>query len=111
MKQMTTAEFGKATLSTLTEPVEVRRYTTVVGTYYPAGYEPVTALAMGALPEVVPLADLKRLEEQSEEIARLKRELAARPARVEAVRRTDDPFADLAKQDRDFFDRKMGKKK
>lgn len=38
MKEMTSAEFTRANLSTLDEPVVIKRYTKVIGTYYPEGY-------------------------------------------------------------------------
>jgi len=134
MKEMTTAEFAKANLAALAEPVSVRRYTQVVGTYYPMGYEPSSA-------PVAPPPDLGLVEpkitfnEQPDllakivdlelEVKRLKQELAKRPAALEVPeafrpkpaaigvvvnprKASDDPFAGLAKQDRDFFERKLG---
>jgi len=41
MREMTSAEFTRANLSTLTEPVAIKRYTKVIGTYYPEGIDPV----------------------------------------------------------------------
>lgn len=152
MKEMTTAEFAKANLAALAEPVSVRRYTQVVGTYYPKGFEPagpptqtqleidglinashmegevrvIDDLTLTGVSVVAPAATkaaAKVIEDLTEEVARLKRELAARPAEVhttiEAVSaprpvslprapRTDDPFVGLAKQDREFFERKLG---
>jgi hypothetical protein len=132
MKEMTTAEFAKANLAALEEPVRVRRYTKTVGVYYPEGFEPASAPqpAQVTLEEVAPSsveATQKIVEDLTQEVARLKRELAARPfvtpsrppslptdavGKVVSVpRRDDDPFAGLAKQDREFFERKLGKKK
>lgn len=120
MKEMTSAEFARANLAELDEPVRIRRYTKTVGTYYPDGYEPSVAEPppQVALPldEIAPSsvkASQKVLEELTEEIARLKRELARRSI-AEPTWRTStggDPFAGLAKQDRDFFERKLGGKK
>lgn len=122
MKDMTTAEFAKANLAALEEPVKIRRYTKTVGTYYPEGYEPaqqahpaqidfdLTAAAVDVAAEKI-----RGLED---EVARLKRELAARPQAPDpkgAGYRPEHPlkdvFAGLAKQDREFFERKLGKGK
>jgi hypothetical protein len=120
MIQMTTAEFGKANLTKIEDVVEIRRYNTVVGTFYPAGKAVVTLLAASSSPDSL-IGDLKaaeeRIHEQEDEIGRLKRLLAAKsvqmpsPAPVPARNSPDDPFSGLAKQDRDFFERKLGKKK
>ena len=40
MMEMTSAEFTRANLSTLTEPVVIKRYTKIIGTYFPEGMEP-----------------------------------------------------------------------
>lgn len=40
MREMTTNEFANVTVSSLTEPVAVRKYTKTVGTWYPVGTEP-----------------------------------------------------------------------
>lgn len=132
MKEMTTAEFAKANLAALEEPVRVRRYTTTVGTYYPQGYEPAEPVVQTSMlddlrtAETRSAASQKIVQELTEEVARLKRELAARPVvQVPEVMRaqpaamgtvvprksSEDPFAGLAKQDREFFERKLGKKK
>lgn len=125
MKQMTTAAFAKATFGTLDEPIEVRRYTKVVGIYYPAGYDP------SPLPEVLNLvldagltqvAAQKRVDDLEDEIRRLKKLLSERgiasdkvhvwePEVKVAANRREDPFSGLSKQDREFFERKLGKKK
>lgn len=128
MKEMTTAEFAKANLAALDEPVRIRRYTTTVGTYYPQGYEPAAGpdlepQTLFGYDEVLG-ASTKRIEELEEEVGRLKKELAKRPAvavtaggsteallKASMTSRSDDPFAGLAKQDREFFERKLGKKK
>jgi hypothetical protein len=136
MREMTTAEFAKANLAALAEPVSVRRYTQVVGTYYPMGYEPASAPQL-PLPdptlvgtEYGPVHSLigdlaaaeKHVRDLELEVKRLKQDLARRPLTVSpvgkdtsavggttyAVRRTDDPFVGLAKQDREFFERKLG---
>lgn len=135
MKEMTTAEFAKANLAALEEPVKIRRYTKAVGTYYPEGY--IAALPGENIVQVTldnPVQTLKahldEIEELEAEVKRLKKELAARPpvltfadgSRVPVgsellaqERRTvpqhpmKDVFSDLAKQDREFFERKLGK--
>lgn len=139
MKEMTTAEFAKANLAALEEPVSVRRYTKVVGTYYPDGYAPAAApaplqAALESIPDFMPetvapsstKATAKIIEDLTEEVRRLKKELAARPPtpitdglpeswRPQPVAvakiRAGDPFAGLAKQDHEFFERKLGTKK
>lgn len=117
MKEMTSAEFARANLAELDEPVRIRRYTKTVGTYYPDGFEP-SETPQVALPleEIAPSsvkASQKVLEELTDEVARLKRELAKRLP-IEGLAgptRGHDPFSGLAKQDRDFFERKLGGKK
>jgi hypothetical protein len=125
MKEMTTAEFAKANLAALAEPVQIRRYTTTVGTYYPQGYEPQTAEPPPTLgletPQITFQPDpdaVAKIVELELEVRRLKQELAKRPAGLEPDIRprpvavdkvkAGDPFAGLAKQDRDFFERKLG---
>jgi hypothetical protein len=107
---MTTAEFGKANLAKIDDVVEIRRYSTVVGTFYPAGKAVVTLQG-----DETPLKEAaKRIEELEEEVKALKRLLAAKSAPIassSSVKVDGDPFAGLAKQDRDFFERKLGKKK
>jgi len=117
MIQMTTAEFGKANLTKIEDVVEIRRYSTVVGTFYPAGKAVVTLLAATSTPDSL-IGDLKaaeeRIHEQEDEIGRLKRLLAAKSAPIASsgsIKVEGDPFSGLAKQDRDFFERKLGKKK
>jgi hypothetical protein len=135
---MTTAEFAKANLAALEEPVKIRRYTKAVGTYYPEGY-------IAALPgETVPRLDFEftaaavdvaaaKNRELEEEVKHLKKQLAAKIEAFAAIegrtvtstiigsellsqeRRTvpqhpmKDAFSNLAKQDREFFERKLGK--
>jgi hypothetical protein len=128
MKEMTTAEFAKANLAELTEPISIRRYTKSVGKYYPEGYEPATPPQSPAPPDFgllvpdLPAPAAKRVADLEDEVARLKRELAARPAILTApklpdavsrlqVSKSSDPFSGLAKQDREFFERKLGTKK
>lgn len=137
MKDMTTAEFQKTKLEALEEPVKVRRYTKAVGTYYPEGYIATLAVAVPAFEpglldaEVVDqAAQIVALED---EVKHLKRQLAAKIEAFAAIegrtvtstiigsellsqeRRTvpqhpmKDVFSDLAKQDREFFERKLGK--
>ncbi len=136
MKEMTSAEFAKANLAALEEPVTIRRYTKALGTYYPVG---TVYVAPDAPPPPSLFADLpvpglsaatKRISELEEEVARLKKLLAARPPEYvmppgrfldqtssSAPLPKPDPdrvrsaFADLPKQDREFFERKLGKKK
>lgn len=123
MKEMTTAEFAKANLAALEESVTIRRYTQVIGTYFPKGFEPASAPPPPTLGLTEPanslIGDLaaaeKHVRELEEEVGRLKRELAKRPlpavAPIPVTRASGDPFAGLAKQDRDFFERKLGTKK
>lgn len=129
MREMTTAEFAKANLAALQEPVKVRRYTKSVGTYYPEGYiaalpgETEVQTTLAAIPDQTPSlsAAREKIEELEAEVKRLKKELAARPPVgtefVGQERRTvpqhpmKDVFSDLAKQDREFFERKLGTKK
>jgi hypothetical protein len=135
MREMTTAEFAKANLAALAEPVSVRRYTQVVGTYYPMGYEPASAPPPPTLGLTEPVNSLigdlgaaeKHVRDLELEVKRLKQELAKRPAALEVPeafrpkpaavgvlvnpRKSEDPFAGLAKQDREFFERKLGTKK
>jgi hypothetical protein len=134
IREMTTAEFAKANLAALEETVTIRRYTQVIGTYYPKGFEPseVPPAPTLGLDEIAPSsakATAKILEDLTDEVRRLKKELAARPTITTTAMpesghetiavtinpyrptRSDDPFAALAKQDRDFFERKLGKKK
>ena len=120
MREMTTAEFAKANLAALEEPVKVRRYTKSVGTYYPEGYEPKMAVAVPQMalldlePEVV--AQAAQIVALEDEVKHLKKQLATREA-VTAIPGFDarpthpmkDVFSDLAKQDREFFERKLGK--
>jgi hypothetical protein len=138
MREMTTAEFAKANLAALEEPVKIRRYTKAVGTYYPEGYiaslpgETVPRLDFEFTAAAVDVAVAKN-RELEEEVKHLKKQLAAKmesfedlQARTGTVavpvgsellsqeRRTvpthpmKDVFADLAKQDREFFERKLG---
>ena len=136
MLEMTTAEFAKANLAALAEPVSVRRYTQVVGMYYPMGYEPASAPPPPNLGLTEPAASLigdlgaaeKHVRDLELEVKRLKQELAKRPAALEVPesfrpkpaavgvlvnprKASEDPFAGLAKQDREFFERKLGTKK
>lgn len=142
MKELTTAQFAKTNLEALAEPVSIRRYTKVVGTYYPAAFDPTFAPPAPAPPDLGLVAEIpvdvprspsaaKRVEELEEEVAMLKRELAARPivhiqvpeafmaqpaamAKV-AARKPEalpkDVFDALPKQDREFFERKLGRRK
>lgn len=118
MRDMTTAEFAKANLATLDEPVKIRRYTKAVGTYYPEGYiaslpGEIAQTALEPTPPLPTAYTKKRFEELEEEIKHLKKQLAARPAagpdRPEHPMK--DVFSELAKQDREFFERKLGKAK
>lgn len=40
MREMTSAEFTRVNLTKLDAPVTIKRYTKVIGTYYPEGTEP-----------------------------------------------------------------------
>lgn len=135
MKTMTTAEFGRANLAAIEEPVEIRRYTKVVGVYYPSSFSPSDALPLPAEPVEKPVlaATRKKVEELEDEVKRLKKELAARPVEqrqpptgLEALftprererARQAAPAVDasglfdaLPKQDREFFQRKLGRGK
>jgi hypothetical protein len=107
---MTTAEFAKANLAALDEPVEIRRYTTVIGTYYPAGFAQPLAVPTLSLALDAGLAEIsaqKRVDDLEDEVKRLKRLLAAKQPAVTQ----GNAFSDLSKQDREFFERKLGKKK
>lgn len=124
---MTTAEFAKANLAALEEPVTIRRYTKTLGTYYPDGFEPSSVPPPPALFDEeddkarnlvrVPATTVTDLEA---EVKRLKQELAKRPDVATGIPGFDaapskvkagDPFAGLAKQDKDFFERKLGTSK
>jgi hypothetical protein len=110
MIQMTTAEFGKANLTKIEDVVEIRRYSTVVGTFYPAGKAVVTLQAAVEHTQVAQ----ERIDALETEVKALKRLLAAKSAPIassSSVKVDGDPFSGLAKQDRDFFERKLGKKK
>ena len=138
MREMTTAEFAKANLAALEEPISVRRYTKTIGTYYPEGYEPfgpppTQQLALDAVASVeTSLTQASRkVQELEEEVKRLKQELSrarmpsysldeaahAVSGPVVAVGKTygaqksprEDAFEGLAAQDREFFERKLGK--
>lgn len=115
VKEMTTAEFQRAPLTAITEPVQVRRYTTVVGVYYPHGQEPETEDLQAKLDTVYGVmpspSQTNRVKELEDEVAHLKRQLAARSdkAPVRAERHFDLDV--LPKQDREFFERKLGGKK
>lgn len=134
MKEMTTAEFQKAKLDALEEPVKVRRYTKAVGTYYPEGYiaalEPTApASVVSAALDAELIAAQKVIAQLEDDNRHLKKLLASRDALLTSAqvippvgsellsqeRRTipqhpmKDVFADLAKQDREFFERKLGK--
>ena len=125
MKEMTTAEFAKANLAALEEPVSVRRYTKTIGTFIPQSYADDTTRtlqmqldAIDKVPEISLGLPTKpdRIAELEEEIKHLKQELAKRPEAVPIestaghTKKTkggqEDPFADLPKQDREFFLRK-----
>ena len=117
MKEMTTAEFAKANLAALEEPVRIRRYTKVVGAYYPDGtnvFEPPASVQSTVLDAEL-IAAQKVIEQLEEDNRHLKRQLAARDTTQAAVSRPEHPmkdvFAGLAKQDREFFERKLGKTK
>jgi len=110
MIQMTTAEFGKANLAKIDDVVEIRRYSTVVGTFYPAGH----AGEMLQVDETPLKEAAKRISELEDEVKALKRLLAVKSVPIASsgsITSAGDPFAGLAKQDRDFFERKLGKKK
>lgn len=118
---MTSAEFAKANIAAINGPVRIRRYTKLLGIYYPEGFSPAEPRsAQLALEDPIKTtkADLlKQIESLEEDNRHLKKLLAAR---TEAVKTTSslpppsklsDPFATLPKQDREFFERKLGKKK
>jgi hypothetical protein len=75
MKQVTSAEFRTAFAMYL-EPVEVRRYTNIIGTWYPEGTEsPVEEVPI----TTEMLATYKtEIDAQAEEIKQLKKMLAMR---------------------------------
>lgn len=120
MIQMTTAEFGKANLTKIDDVVEIKRYNTVVGTFYPTGTVKVDA----GTPDVDLVAAKVQVRLLEDEIKHLKRRLAEYAAKelvssplIKAIhpagtaRGQSDPFSGLPKQDREFFERKLGKKK
>ena len=113
MKTMTTAEFGRTGLASFTEPVEVKRYATVVGIWYPTGgvLPPSDPDLMGHGPSTTQ----KRVEELEEEIKHLKKLLAAKAekAPVDPVAKAADVdrrVSGLHQQDLDYINRKLGKK-
>jgi len=117
MIQMTSAEFAKANLTQIDDPVEVTRYGKLLGTFYPAGKAVVTLLEVTSTPDSL-IGDLKaaeeRIHELEDEVKRLKRLVAAKSVPISAsgsITSVGDPFSGLPKQDREFFERKLGKKK
>ena len=132
MKDMTTAEFAKANLAALEEPVSVRRYTKVIGTYFPANATPLEGPVSESEQLTVTFASKgeaqKQIDALIEEVRQLKKRLAAKdpvnkPLSAELLQASADsmfaaggkpsrnPFEGLAKQDREFFERKLGSKK
>jgi hypothetical protein len=131
MKEMTTAEFRAADLEALEEPVRLRKYKKRLGTYFPSSFEPSVADLDAPAPS---RAQSERILELEDEVKRLKKLLAARetparpdppPARlpegseellsrsrrtVKVPRHVEDPIKGLPNQDRQFFERKLGKK-
>jgi hypothetical protein len=124
MKEMTTAEFRAADLEALEEPVRLRKYKKRLGTYFPSSFEPSVADLDAPAPS---RAQSERILELEDEVRRLKKLLAARetPARlpegseellsrsrrtVKVPRHVEDPIKGLPNQDRQFFERKLGKK-
>jgi hypothetical protein len=89
MRQMTTAEFAKANLAALEEPVAVRRYTTMIGKYYPDGFEPATGPVVATidlgLMEASSKVSARRISDLEEEVSRLEQELARRPTSIAAL--------------------------
>jgi hypothetical protein len=82
-RQMTSQEFVK-TLPTLTEPVRVKRYKATLGDWFPGGHECPTekVVAMGKAAPAAMEAARQTISAQAEEIARLKRLLAAANSRA-----------------------------
>jgi len=115
MKQMTTAEFSRSNLAVFDEPIEVKRYSTVVGTFYPTGADPIDRVV--SVTAVEP-----RVADLEEEIKHLKKLLAAKAETTRAVSAARAIDADvkaleverrvsgLHQQDLDYINRKLGKK-
>jgi len=76
MKEMTTNEFGKVTLSSLDEPVRVKKYTNIVGVFYPTGTETVAPEAADT--EATLDAAATKITELQDEVQALKRQLAGK---------------------------------
>lgn len=109
MKQVQSAEFRKG-FAAETEPVEVMKYREVLGTWYPAGTETPEKEADEIIDYAV--SRTREIEALREEVKQLKRLLAARANKVEDEPKTvDAAIAALPKQDREFFEKRLGKKK
>ena len=79
MKEMTSAEFTRANLSTLDEPVVIKRYTKVIGTYYP-GEKPLEMAGIGPVLESAGLEPPKPsldIADMFRQIAKDMRQIAA----------------------------------
>lgn len=132
MKEMTSAEFRATDLVAVGEPVLVKRYTKAIGTYYPSTFKPSEVDLSAPGPSKL---HQERISELEEEVRRLKQLLAAREVPegvsvahprvptgsdelVSTSRRTlkrqevpPDAITALPTQDREFFERKMGKRR
>ena len=93
MREMTTNEFANVTVSSLTEPVTVRRYTKTVGTWYPVGTEPGDGQTR--VSEVADHAECeRRISDLEDEVKRLKQDKATLGRQLEAAR-TKPELGDL----------------
>ena len=89
MKQVQAAEF-RIGFSGYGDPVQVLKYKQVIGTWYPAGEEPmalgtVEVLVNDTAPVIAKMADAQKIiDMQEDEIRQLKRTIAAqgKPVRV-----------------------------
>ena len=88
MKQVTSAEF-RTGFAMYLEPVEVRRYTNIIGTWYPQGTEsPVEEVPI----TTEMLATYRtEIDAQAEEIKQLKRLLAASSRPGPTITLRDEP--------------------
>ena len=126
MKQMTTAEFSRSNLAIFDEPIEVKRYSTVVGTFYPVGSDPVDRMTTDCVVHDPRIVDLE------EKVKHLKKLLAAKTVDADGeTQRTatrtvlsvakaidadqkalevERRISGLHQQDLDYINRKLGKK-
>lgn len=124
MREMTSAEFTRVNLTKLDAPVTIKRYTKIIGAYYPAAFEPADAPISIHPPEFYEKDARDKIEALEVEVKRLKQLLAqrdmpnmlAKPVLTNAIAgegsgRGVRPLARLRSQDRDFLARKLEEKK